>query len=146
MSRRYGTRPEIHAAHAGLVRHVGKRAIAVVVIEDVLAVLRDVKIGEAIVIVVAPDAAQAIGVARHAGLLRDVRERAVAVVVVERVAGRDAALVEIAAVDEIDVLVAVAVEIRHANPGPASSRMVEVSLAPLKCTNVMPADLVALVN
>jgi hypothetical protein len=49
---------ELHAADAGLVGDVGEGAVALVVIEDVFAVLSDEKIRKAIVVIVAPDAAE----------------------------------------------------------------------------------------
>ena len=111
-------RAELHARDAGLVGHIGEGAIAVVVIENVAPELRDVEIGKAVVVVVAPDAPQAVAGAGNAGLFGDVGEGAVAVVAIERVANGNAAVVEIASVHEVNVLPAVAVEVCHAHARP----------------------------
>ena len=65
-----------------------ERAVAVVVVERVAAVVGDVEVLEAVVVVVADRDAHAVAVLRHAGeagLLRDVGEGAVGVLVVEAV-------------------------------------------------------------
>ena len=65
-----------------------KRAVVIVVVQIIRAgIVRDVEIGPAVVIVIAPDHAEAVilaGVA-HAGLLRDFFERAIAAIVIEQV-------------------------------------------------------------
>src|SRR5207253_3232230 len=42
--------------NAGLVSDIGERTVAVVVVQDIAAVLGDVEIGETVVVVVPPDA------------------------------------------------------------------------------------------
>src|SRR5574341_2071428 len=100
---------ELRAIHAGPVCSVGKGAITAVAIQNVLAVLAYIQVGVTVVVVVAPDTAQAVGIAGRRSILRHITECAVSIVAVERVANLDAALVEVAAIDEIDVLPAVAV-------------------------------------
>ena len=73
---------------AGFLGHVGERAVAVVVIEDAAAVLRDVEVGEAVAVVVADRDAHAVAAAGDAGLFGHVGECAVAIVAIERVAQR----------------------------------------------------------
>lgn len=83
-------------------------------VQNVASILGHEKIWKAIIVVIAPDTTQAITRAGNAGLVRDIREHAIAIVAVQRVACRDTATVEITAIDEIDVLPAVAVEISYA--------------------------------
>jgi len=92
-------RSEIRAPYAGFIRDVRERAVSVVVVENVLAILRHIKIREAVIIIIAPYAAQSVGIAWHAGFFRDVREGAVSLIAVKRVARVDASLVEIAPVN-----------------------------------------------
>ena len=102
---------------AGLVGDIGERTVAVVVVQDIAAVLGDVEIGETVVVVVPPDATEAVACPGNASLIRDISKDAVAVVAIKRVACGDAAVVEIAPIDEIDVLEAVTVEICHTDAG-----------------------------
>ena len=69
----------------GLLRHVGKCAVAVVVVEDVVAVVGDKQIIEPVVVVVTNCHGRGPARPDQAGLCRDVRERAVAVVLVQPV-------------------------------------------------------------
>ena len=109
--------------------HVGERAVAVVVIQRVAAVIRHVEIFEAVVVVVAHRDAHAVLVLRHAGesrLLRDIDERAVRSLVVQpvpecrvglvRQLARGHRVVEPGAVRQEDVqpAVVVVVQQRHA--------------------------------
>ena len=64
--------------------YVSERAIVVVAIEAVLAVVGDVEVGPAVVVVVADRAAEAPAVIGDASHLRNFRERAVVVVAKER--------------------------------------------------------------
>ena len=80
----------------GFVRDIRECAVSVVVIENVLAVLRHIQIREAVVVVIAPYAAESVSIAGHAGFFRDVSESAVSVITVECIARVNAALVEIA--------------------------------------------------
>ena len=77
--------PGFHSRNAGFIGDVGERAVAIVVIKDIASELGDKEIGEAVVVVVAPNAAEAIAGAGDAGFVGDVGERAVAVVVIKRV-------------------------------------------------------------
>src|SRR4029077_10312847 len=83
-----GARAPSPGAHAGTGRHVSEGPVAVVVIQRVAAVARDVEILEAVVVVVADGDAHAVEVLRHAGdpgPLGDVDKRAVAGLVIETV-------------------------------------------------------------
>ncbi len=86
-------RPKLRRADAGFVCDVGESAVAVIVVEEVLAVLCHIEVGKAVVVVVTPDAAKTVGVARHSGLLGDVGKGPVAIVVVEGVAHGDTAMI-----------------------------------------------------
>ena len=72
--------------YAGFLGHIGKGAIAVVVIQDASAVLRNVQIRKAVAIVVADGHALAISAGRDAGFLGHIGEGAVAIVAIESVA------------------------------------------------------------
>ena len=85
--------PGLDAGDAGFVGDVGESAVAVVVIENVAAELGDEEIGKAVVVVIAPDAAEAVAGAGDAGLFGDIGESAVAVVAIEGVADGNAAIV-----------------------------------------------------
>src|SRR5260370_18522789 len=102
---------------SGFVRNVGKRAVAIVAIEHVAAELGYIEVGKAVVVIVSPDAAQAVACAGDPGLVGYISKGAIAIVVIQRIACRNAAIVEIAVVDKIDVLPAVSVEIRHRKSG-----------------------------
>src|SRR5262249_25214666 len=90
-----------------------------VVIEEFLAVLRNIQTSVSAVVVITGHAAQAVSRARRARLFSHVGKRAVAVVAIKRVAFLNAALIKIAPVDEVDVLpsVAVVIEYAYARPG-----------------------------
>ena len=101
--------------HAGLLGHVGERAVAVVVVEDVAAPVADEQIVEAVVVVVADAAALSPARMRQPGLARHVGEGAVAVVV-EQVTGRLRRLhrrIEAGAVHQEDVQPAVVVVVEQ---------------------------------
>src|ERR1044072_4349016 len=74
------------ASHTGLLRNVRKRAIAVVVVEDVSAETGHQQIVEAIVVIVAHAAGLSPGGLGESGLAGDVGEGAVAIVM-EEIAG-----------------------------------------------------------
>src|SRR5262249_33051409 len=105
------------ARDSGLFGHIGECAVSVVVIKDVLPELRDVKVGKVVVVVVAPDAAQAVSCPRDTSSFGDVGERAVAIVVVEGIVGGQAPAVKIAAIYKVNVLPPVAVEICDTKAG-----------------------------
>ncbi len=68
---------------AGLCRHVGKGAVAVVAIENVAAQAGDIEIGPAVVVVVSDGSAHGEARSGEAGFCRHVGESAVVIVVVE---------------------------------------------------------------
>src|SRR5439155_15455467 len=95
-----------------------KRAVPVIVIENVLPELRDVKIGEPVVVIISPDTTKAVTSPGNTGLLSHVGEGAVAVVLIQRILCGDSTVIQIAAVHEINVLPAIAVEIGDTNTWP----------------------------
>ena len=139
-------RARFEAADAGFGGDVGKRAIAVVVIENVASELGNEEIGETVVVVIAPNAAEAVVCAGDAGGVGDVGEGPVAIVAIEGVFDLDAAVVAVAAVDEIDVLPAVVVEIGDANAGTEFLEIDGDPWLPLKCANLIPAGAVTSTN
>ena len=108
-------RSRFRAGDPGFVGHIGERPIAIVVIKNVAAILGHVQVGKSVVVVIAPDAAQAVAGAGNAGLFGDVGECAVTVITIERIADGDASVIQITAVHEVNVLPAVAVEVGHAD-------------------------------
>ena len=107
----------LRAGDARLVGRVGESTISVVVVQNVATVLGDVEIGKAVVVVVSPNTAEAKACTGNASFFRDLSEAPVAVVAVKRIAHGDAPAVKIAAIDEVNVLEAVTVEICHAETG-----------------------------
>ena len=75
------------------------------------------QVRKSIVIVVAPDTSQPVTSTRHAGLLCDISECAIAIVAIKCVANRDAAVVQIASIYEVDILKTVAIKVGHADAG-----------------------------
>jgi hypothetical protein len=75
------------ACDAGFFADVGEGAVAIVVIEDILAVVGYVQILEAVVIVIADADALAPAAVREAGFLGDIGKRAVVIVAVEMIGG-----------------------------------------------------------
>ena len=90
---------------AGLLRHIGKRPIAVIVIQDAPSILRHVHVGEAVTVVVAHRNALPVASSGNTRFLGDVGKGAVAIVAIKRIPQRRVGIVEVAlsAVDEIDV-------------------------------------------
>src|SRR5208337_4198759 len=84
---------------------IRKSSITIIAVEDATAILGEVKIGEAIGVVIADSNAHAIAAAGHAGCQCDVGKSAVAVVAVKRIAQRFGRSPEIArpTVHKIDV-------------------------------------------
>src|SRR5581483_5311906 len=109
---------KVRARDPRLGSHIRERAVAIVVVKHVAAVLGDVQVGIAIVIVVAPDAAQTVRRAWNPRLIGHIGERPVAIVAVQSIAYADAAPVTVTPVYEVDILVAVAVEVGNAYAGP----------------------------
>src|ERR1700691_5528439 len=104
---------------AGFGGDIAESAVAIIVIEDAVRVLRDVEVGETVAIVIADSDAHAVGVTRDAGFFGHVGESAVAIIAIECVAQGLRRSVEIAgaAVDEIDVHPAVVVVVEEAAAG-----------------------------
>src|SRR5439155_4154410 len=108
-------RPEFRSRHAGLVGNICERTVAVVVIENVSTVLSDVKIGKSVVVVITPNATEAVARAGNSRCFGNICEGAIPIVSIKRVAHRNGAVIEIAAVHKVDVWKTVAVEICQAN-------------------------------
>ena len=87
-------------------------------IQHVPAILGHKQVGKTIVVVVAPDATEAVTGPGHSSVIGHVRESTIAVIAIQSVADGDAAIVQVAAVDEINVLPAVAIEVTYADSGP----------------------------
>ena len=79
-----GARGPAPVGNAGLCGHVGKRAIAIIAIENVAAQTGDVEIGPAVVVVIADRSAHGEAGRSQAGFCGDIGKRAVVIVVVER--------------------------------------------------------------
>ena len=94
---------------------VGESAIAVVAIEDVLAVIRDEDVFVAVIVVIADGDGLGPAGADEAGFFRHVTECAVAIVFVEAIgdAGRNCGCIEAAAVEDQDVEPAVVIVIEE---------------------------------
>src|SRR5258708_10465657 len=73
---------------SGLLGHIGEGAIAIVVVQDAAAVLRDVQIRKAVAIVISDGGAHAVAAASDAGLVGDVGEGSIAIVAVKGRPGR----------------------------------------------------------
>src|SRR6266566_5063072 len=106
---------EFHSRHTRLVGYISESTVAIVVVQNVSAVLGHVKIGKAVVVVVAPNATETVTCARNAGCFGNISKGAVAIVSIKCVARGDAAIIEVAPIDEVDVRQTVAVEISDAN-------------------------------
>src|SRR6266851_9111676 len=106
---------EFRSRHTRFVGYLSESAVAIVVVQDVSAILGHVKIGKAVVVVVAPNATETVSCAGNAGCFGNIRKGAVAIVSIERIARRNTAIVEVAPIDEVDVRETVAVEISDAH-------------------------------
>src|SRR5262249_25859252 len=107
------------AGDPGSFADVGERAVAVVVVEDVLSVVGDVEIGVAVVVVVADAHALSPPGMNQAGYLGDIGESAIVVVAIEMVGGRLAGrecLVELGAFGDEVVGPAVIVVVENGDP------------------------------
>ena len=105
------------AAHAGFIAYVGKRAVPVVVIQNIFPVVGDIKIFPSVVVVVAHTNALPPSGVRQAGLVRGVAERPVMVVAIQVIGGAfpDGKSFKLRAVDNKDVRPAIVVEIKDGN-------------------------------
>ena len=103
-------------SQAGLPGHVRKRAVAVVVIQHVVAVVGDEEIVKSVVVVVADCHRRGPSGVRQARLLGHIGERAVAIVLVKPVGSAGWSIFEARAAQnqEIEPAVVVVVEKRHA--------------------------------
>ena len=72
----------------GLGRHIRKRTVALVAVQDRAPVAGHEKVDEAVIVKVGCNRRHAIDVRRHAGLVGHVREFAVAVIAIQMVVGR----------------------------------------------------------
>ncbi len=84
-------------------------------VQHVSAVLRHIKIGKTVVVVVTPNATEAVACAGNTRCFGNIGECAVSIVAIKRVARRNAAIIEIASIDEVNVRKAIGVKIRDAN-------------------------------
>src|SRR5207245_2517396 len=118
-----GARVVAGRGDARLPGNVGKGAVAVVVVETVLAEVRDVEVQEAVVVEVAGAGPLPVAEVPHAGAVRHVGEMAAAVVVVENAAVGAAAEAraagERAGLDDVQVGRAVVVVVEEAQAGAA---------------------------
>src|SRR6266496_527808 len=108
----------LFAGNSRLIRHVLKRATAVVVVENISAGLRNEQIGKPVIVIVAPDAAQSVAGPGHSNFFGHVRESAVRVIVVKSIANRNSATVQVTTVDEVNILPTIAIEVTHTNSRP----------------------------
>src|SRR2546421_11531693 len=92
------------AGNARFVGNVGKCSVSIVAIQNITAMLSHKKIGKAVVVEVSPDATEPVSGSGNTGLFSDIGECAVMVVAIQRVADGNAPIVEIASIDEINIL------------------------------------------
>ena len=71
---------------AGFRGHIGKRAVAIIVIENISTQAGDVEIGPAVVVIIAHRSAHGEAGRGQAGFFGDVGKRAVVIIVIERAA------------------------------------------------------------
>ena len=83
-----GTRCPALGGQASFPGHIGKRAVAVVVVENDAVVLRHKEVGQAVAVVIAGRHTHPIPAAADAGLFGHVSECSVAIVPVKRIAER----------------------------------------------------------
>ena len=100
---------------ASLHRDIRKSTVAIVVIQNAVAVLRDVHVGKAIAVVVADRHALPIAARRDPGFFGNVGESSVAIVAVESIAQRRIGVEEVtlAAVDQVNVHPAIVVVVKE---------------------------------
>src|ERR1700730_6303805 len=103
------------AGNAGLVCDVSKCSIAIIAIQNIAIVLSHKEVGKAVVVEISPYATKPVSGSRHTGFFCDVGECAITVVAIQCVADRNPPIVEIAAIDEITILPAIAIEVGHAD-------------------------------
>src|SRR6266853_5892496 len=108
-------RPRLRAGNASFVGDVGKCSISIVAIQNISTILSHKKIGEAVVVEISPYATEPVSGSWHAGLFSDVGECAVMIVAIECIPDGNTSIVEIASIDEINILPAVPIEISDAD-------------------------------
>src|SRR5207247_6387776 len=130
------------SAQAGLFRHIRKRPIAIVVIQNAAAVLRDVEIGPAVIIIVSYGGAHPVAAAGNTRFFRDVGKSAVAIVVAQRVTQRRIWSEEITlpAVDQVHVHPAVVVVIEKGATRSCRLGQIVFRRAPVHVAPGDPAD------
>src|SRR5262245_11020540 len=111
-------RTEFHCAYPGFVRGICESPISIIVIENVLAILRQIQVDLSVVVVIAEDAAQSISIAWNTGFIRYIGEYAVTIILIEGIAGQNAAIVKVSSVDEVNILRPVVVIITDTDAGP----------------------------
>src|SRR5437763_15377271 len=85
--------PRFCTSYAGLVGHIAKGSVAVVVIQNIPAILSHKKIRKAIIVVIAPDTTQSVARPWNAGFFGEIGECAVSIISVQGIAGGNAAIV-----------------------------------------------------
>ena len=122
-----------------LLGDIGKRTVAIVAIENATAILCQVKVGEAVAVIIPNCHTHPVSARCDARLPRNVCECAVPVVVIESVAKRRLRVIEVAttAVDQVDVHPAVVVVIEEGTAGSSSFRQKHLRRAPV---TVHPSD------
>src|SRR6185503_9647206 len=108
--------PGFESGDTSLVGYVSKGTVAIVVVEHVAAVLGDEKVWKSVVVIVTPNATEAVRRTRYAGFLSHIREGTLAIVTVESVFDGNAAIVAITSIHEINIRPAIIVEVGDADP------------------------------
>src|SRR6478672_1984906 len=103
----------LHAGYASLVGHIREGPVSIVAIKNVAAILGNKQVGKSIVVVIAPNATQAVTGPRNTSAVGHVRKSVVATVTIKRIAHRKATLIQIAAIHEVNVLPAIRVKVGH---------------------------------
>jgi hypothetical protein len=114
---RHFARHYTQAANPSFVSDVGKCSLAVVVVQDILAILSDKEIGETVITKISKYAAQSLARFGHNSPFRYVSKRAVMVIAVKGIHDRNAASAEVSSIDEINILPAIPIEIGDAYSG-----------------------------
>src|SRR5258708_6565802 len=103
------------AGNARFICDVGKCSLSIIAVKTSSAISSHKEIGNAVVVEITPDASKPVPGSRYSGLFSDVGECAVAVVAIQRVADRNAPIVKITPIDEINILPAVSIEVCYAD-------------------------------
>src|SRR2546421_6436927 len=108
-------RPRFSVGDASLVCNVGKCSVSIIAIQNIAAILSHKKIRKAVVIEIPPHTPEPVSGSGHPGFFRDISKCAVTVVAIQRIADGNTSIIEIASIDEINILPAVAIEIADAD-------------------------------